>query len=237
MWLRCNKCKDHNSTDNTSNPAEQLPKSAEATKPANATASVVEHTKTDSNGNTTSQTTVTLDPDKRQEADMTEIEDGAIPDSEEVQGQDMNLGKEFYTIEASSGKQFFLIIDRDGQQEEIYFLTQITENDLLNVTEDNSETLPKNSAALESQIPVMESALPNNNTDYKETQEVPVPTEAPAEETPDEPEPDEGSDEDPSNPILGYILMAILGGVVILIGYYFKVVKPRQDGDFMSQSS
>ncbi|MBQ7587490.1 MAG: DUF4366 domain-containing protein [Lachnospiraceae bacterium] len=227
--------KDPNSTDNTSNPAEQLPKSAEATKPANATASVVEHTKTDSNGNTTSQTTVTLDPDKRQVADMTDIEEGAIPDSEEVQGQDMNLGKEFYTIEAASGKQFFLIIDRDGQQEEVYFLTQITENDLLNVTTDNSETLPKNSAALESQIPVTESALPNNNTDYEETQEVPVPTEAPAEGTPDEPEPDGGLDEDPSNPILGYILMAILGGAVILIGYYFKVIKPRQDGDFIEE--
>lgn len=29
----------------------------------------------------------------------------------------------------------------------VYFLTEITENDLLNTTSDNSETLPKNSAA------------------------------------------------------------------------------------------
>ena len=35
----------------------------------------------------------------------------------------------------------------------VYFLTEITENDLLNATSGNSETLPKNSAALESAIP------------------------------------------------------------------------------------
>ncbi len=45
----------------------------------------------------------------------------------------------------------------------VYFLTEVTENDLLNVTANNSETLPKNSAALESAIPVTEGALPNNN--------------------------------------------------------------------------
>ena len=46
----------------------------------------------------------------------------------------------------------YLIIDRDGEEEMVYFLTEITENDLLNATSDNSETLPKNSAALESAI-------------------------------------------------------------------------------------
>lgn len=38
------------------NPAEQLPESATPTKPGSATGTVTEHTKTDSNGNTTSQT-------------------------------------------------------------------------------------------------------------------------------------------------------------------------------------
>ncbi|MCR5234961.1 MAG: DUF4366 domain-containing protein [Lachnospiraceae bacterium] len=225
--------KDPNSNDNN-NPADQLPKSAEPTKPANATATVTEHTKTDSNGNTTSQTPSAQGTKQIVNLDTEGVQEGAIPENE-AQSENMNQGKEFYTIEAASGKQFFLIIDRDGQQEEVYFLTQITENDLLNVTTDNSETLPKNSAALESQIPVTESALPNNNTGYEETQEVPVPTEAPAEDTADEPEVDKEPDEAPSNPILGYILMAALGGIVIIIGYYFKVVKPRQDGDFIEE--
>ena len=73
--------------------------------------------------------------------------------------------KEFYTIQTENEKVFYLIIDRDGEEEVVYFLTEISENDLLNVTTDNSETLPKNSAALESAIPVTDSSLPNNNTD------------------------------------------------------------------------
>ena len=50
----------------------------------------------------------------------------------------------------------------------VYFLTEITENDLLNATSGNSDTLPKNSAALESAIPAGESALPNNNGEKPE---------------------------------------------------------------------
>ena len=231
--------KDPNSDDD-SNPAEQLPASAEATKPSSATATVTDHTKTDSNGNTTSTTSTTTstntspEAQKKAEFAKADAEEAALSDGE--QGEDMNLGKEFYTIEAASGKVFYLIIDRDGQEEMVYFLTEITENDLLNVTTDNSETLPKNSAALESQIPVTESALPNNNTDVDDTHEVETPTEKP-EET-QEAEKEEPTEEEPeapakSNPLLGYIIMAIFGGGVIGAAYYFKVVKKKQDGDFV----
>ena len=80
---------------------------------------------------------------------------------------------------------FYLIIDRDGDEEMVYFLTEISENDLLNTTTDNSETLPKNSAALESAIPVSDSALPNNNaeTDNEETEELPEDGEESTEES------------------------------------------------------
>ena len=231
--------KDPNSDDD-SNPAEQLPASAEATKPSSATATVTDHTRTDSNGNTTSTTSTTTstntspEAQKKAEFAKADAEEAALSDGE--QGEDMNLGKEFYTIEAASGKVFYLIIDRDGQEEMVYFLTEITENDLLNVTTDNSETLPKNSAALESQIPVTESALPNNNVDIDDTHEVETPTETPEELQ--ETETEEPAEEEPaepvkSNPLLGYIIMAIFGGGVIGAAYYFKVVKKKQDGDFV----
>ena len=222
--------KDPNSDDD-SNPAEQLPASAEATKPSSATATVTDHTTTDSNGNTTSTTSTNTSPEAQKKAEFAkaDAEEAALSDGEN--GEDMNLGKEFYTIEAASGKVFYLIIDRDGQDEMVYFLTEITENDLLNVTTDNSETLPKNSAALESQIPVTESALPNNNTDIDDTHEVETPTETP--EEPQETETEEPAEEEPeepvkSNPLLGYIIMAIFGGGVIGAAYYFKVVKKRK---------
>ena len=218
--------KDPNSDDD-SNPAEQLPASAQATNPSSATANVTQHTQTDSNGNTTSQTPKTPEEQKREEFARADAEEEAMKDSES-DGEDMNLGKEFYTIQAASGKVFYLIIDRDGEEEVVYFLTEITENDLLNVTSDNSETLPKNSAALESQIPVTESALPNNNTEIDDTHEV----ETPVEETTDE-SVEETEEPVKSNPLVGYLIMGIFGAGVIGAAYYFKVVKKKQDGDFV----
>ena len=219
-------------SDDDSNPAEQLPASAQATNPSSATANVTQHTQTDSNGNTISQTP---EQQKKEEFAKADAEEASLSDSEE-QGEDMNLGKEFYTIEAASGKVFYLIIDRDGEEEVVYFLTEITENDLLNVTSDNSETLPKNSAALESQIPVTESALPNNNTEIDDTHEVETPAEETTEESVEETgEEAEEETEEPvkSNPLVGYLIMGIFGAAVIGAAYYFKVVKKKQDGDFV----
>ena len=219
-------------SDDDSNPAEQLPASAQATNPSSATANVTQHTQTDSNGNTISQTP---EQQKKEEFAKADAEEASLSDPEE-QGEDMNLGKEFYTIEAASGKVFYLIIDRDGEEEVVYFLTEITENDLLNVTSDNSETLPKNSAALESQIPVTESALPNNNTEIDDTHEVETPVEETTEESVEETgEEAEEETEEPvkSNPLVGYLIMGIFGAAVIGAAYYFKVVKKKQDGDFV----
>ena len=122
---------------------------------------MTEHTKTDSNGNTTSQTS---QAEQKKQA-MAEADAAEKSESEDTGKEDSEQGKEFYTIQTASDKVFYLIIDRDGEEEMVYFLTEITENDLLNATSDNSETLPKNSAALESAIPVSESALSNNNVE------------------------------------------------------------------------
>ena len=207
------------------NPAEQLPESAEATKPGNATAIVTEHTKTDSNGNTTSQ--MSAAEQKKQamaEADKAEKEELGQEEEEAEQG------KEFYTIQTATDKVFYLIIDRDGEQEMVYFLTEITENDLLNVTSDNSESLPKNSAALESAIPVTDGALPNNNTEPLEepeqTEEVEG-TEENTEETEQEPE-----EKAEPNPMISYVLIGGLAVAFIGGAYYFKVVRKKKE-DFI----
>lgn len=207
------------------NPAEQLPESAEATKPGNATAIVTEHTKTDSNGNTTSQ--MSAAEQKKQamaEADKAEKEELGQEEEEAEQG------KEFYTIQTATDKVFYLIIDRDGEQEMVYFLTEITENDLLNVTSDNSETLPKNSAALESAIPVTDGALPNNNTEPLEepeqTEEVEG-TEENTEETEQEPE-----EKAEPNPMISYVLIGGLAVAFIGGAYFFKVVRKKKE-DFI----
>ena len=218
------------------NPAGQLPVNAEATKPGSATGTVTEHTKTDSDGNTVSGDSLSEQKKKAMaEADAAEKEESGDKEKEKEQtGQ----GKEFYTIQTASDKVFYLIIDRDGEEEMVYFLTEITENDLLNVTSDNSETLPKNSAALESAIPTEEGALPNNNGempgDTEQAEENPEgaeDTENPEEtEGTEEPEPEEKTKE--PNPIISYILMGALVIAVIGGAYYFKVVRKKKE-DFI----
>lgn len=209
-----------------SNPAEQLPVSAEATKPSSATGKVTEHTTTDSNGNTTSESSL-AEQKKAAMKEAAAAEEAENSGDSEQSGQ----GKEFYTIQTASDKVFYLIIDRDGEEEVVYFLTEITENDLLNVTSDNSEVLPQNSAALESAIPVTEDALSNNNVE-SEKEEV------------SEPEPDDSIEEnteeaeetpaEEGNPFGTYIVIGVIAVIGIGAGYYFKVVRRKKE-DFIDE--
>ena len=204
------------------NPAEQLPVNAQATKPSSATAQVTEHTKTDSDGNTVSE----LSPAEQKKQAMAEA---AASEEKEESGEKekSETGKEFYTIQTASEKVFYLIIDRDGEEEMVYFLTEVTENDLLNVTADNSETLPKNSAALESAIPVSEGALPNNNGEQETEEEL---TEEPVEdgeENTEEPEPELEKTEE--NPMATYVILGVVAAAAIGGGYYFKVVRKKKE--------
>lgn len=211
------------------NPAEQLPESANPTKPGSATGTVTEHTKTDSSGNTTSQTSP-AEQKKQAMKEAAEAESGKT-ESTEKSGQ----GKEFYTIQTSTEKVFYLIIDRDGEEEMVYFLTEVTENDLLNATSDNSETLPKNSAALESAILNGESALPNNNGEQTDTEGKDAETEgaeaAESTENAEETEPEPEVKEEP-NPMISYVLIGGLALIVIGAAYYFKVVRKKKE-DFI----
>ncbi len=75
------------------NPAEQLPVNAEATKPGNATATVTEHTKTDGDGNTVSQTPEEQKKQEFAKADAAEKEETA--ESEDTEKKQSERGKNF----------------------------------------------------------------------------------------------------------------------------------------------
>ena len=215
------------------NPAEQLPVNAEATKPGNAAATVTEHTKTDGDGNTVSQTPEEQKKQEFAKADAAEKKEKA--ESGDTEKKQSEQGKEFYTIQTASDKVFYLIIDRDGEEEMVYFLTEITENDLLNATSGNSDTLPKNSAALESAIPAGESALPNNNGEKPEDEQQTEENTGETENTEDEESTEETGPEEKAaepNPVISYILMGALAAAFIGGAYYFKVVRKKKE-DFI----
>lgn len=213
--------KDSNEKD----PAEQLPVDASATQPSFATAQVTEHTKTDSNGNTISETgTGTGTSSTKQSPGTGDTTDSADKSSTSKQG------KEFYTIQTASEKVFYLVIDRDGDEEKVYFLTEVSENDLLNTTSDNSETLPKNSAALESAIPVKDAALDNNNTDATGNKKRNAETvEENTEESTEEGSEPETTEQKQDGSGFSYLIMGIAAVAVIGVVYVMKAKKKKEN--------
>lgn len=125
---------------------------------------------------------------------------------------------------------FYLVIDRDGDEEKVYFLTEVSENDLLNTTSDNSETLPKNSAALESAIPVKDAALDNNNTDATGNKKQDVETvEENTEDSTEEGSEPETTEQKQDGSGFSYLIMGIAAVAVIGVVYVMKAKKKKEN--------
>ena len=122
--------------------------------------------------------------------------------------------KEFYTISTKSGKIFYLIIDNSKSQDNVYFLTEVSEKDLMNFTLSDSVTLPEVDTVY---------AEPEK----KAEEEKPETTES-AEK--DKVEDDIQMPEDKS-PFGTYLLIALVAVGAAAGGYYFKVYKPKHEYD------
>ncbi|MEE1258008.1 MAG: DUF4366 domain-containing protein [Lachnospiraceae bacterium] len=141
-----------------------------------------------------------------------------VTDYTEVKGDD-GSAKLFYTFKTESGKVFYLIIDRTENSEVVHFVTDVSENDLLNTTSDNSETLPKNSAAIDSGRPVTIEPVQPEMVEENETE---VETETNETTELQQPVTEE-------NPMGMYIVLGIIGAGVIGGAYYLKVIKKKED--------
>ncbi len=108
-------------------------------------------------------------------------------------------GKEFYTIMTPNENVFYLIIDKQRQTENVYFLNAVTEQDLMALAEisENSGTTT---------IPAPEP--------------MPEPTPEPTPEP--EPAPKKGG----SMGMVVVVLIVLAGGGA---AYYFKIYKPKQE--------
>ena len=114
-------------------------------------------------------------------------------------------GKEFFTITTPSENVFYLIIDRQRDGQNVYFLNAVTEKDLLALAEKDPEP-----AVTE---PVME----------------PEPETEPPTEPEPEPEPEKTSGF-PMGNILMIAAVLLAGGGA---GYYFKVYRPKHEAPDM----
>lgn len=119
-------------------------------------------------------------------------------------------GKEFYTFTSPAGNQFFLIIDKQRSDNNVYFLDYVTEKDLISLAKKDKEN-PM----------ITEAPEPENKQPEPEIKEE-KPEEKPVEE--------ETSEKKQSNTGMVLILLLVTVGVGIA-AYYFKILKPKQELD------
>ncbi len=111
-------------------------------------------------------------------------------------------GKQFYTITTPDENIFYLVIDLQREQDNVYFLNAVTEKDLLALAEKSEDT--------------HDGENPLSTSEPEITPEVtPEPT--------SEPEP-----EQKGNPamLLMVLVVVVIGGGA---GYYFKIYRPKQE--------
>jgi hypothetical protein len=123
--------------------------------------------------------------------------------------------KEFFIVKSDTGNEFYVMIDREGGNENVYFLNAVTEWDLLGLTKEYE--VPNNldpNGELNAAVTAASQA--------PGTQTAP-PTEAAADEAPAEPKEQGGIG------IFGLILLIVFAGAVGAYFYFFKF-KRRNSG-------
>lgn len=111
--------------------------------------------------------------------------------------------KEFFSIETEDGNIFYLIVDRQRDTDNVYLLNAVTEYDLASLAKPGDG---RNISA----VPEAPTVAPT-----------PEPT-APVEPTPAPPE------KSGNNSTLIFVVIAVV--VVGGVGYYLKIVRPKQNG-------
>lgn len=214
---------------NTGNTAQPKP-SGSSGSPANTTAG--------NNGNASAGNTGSTNTSAAQEETTSSIPEGAFtPDGsasvlDEAQGEADD--KQFYTITTEAGNVFYLIIDGKRDSQNVYFLNGVTEADLMALAEkgDGSMSMiPADTActcAEKCEAGKVRTDCPACKNDLtgctgKEAK--------PAE--PEQPEPEQPKKDTGSMGTIIFVIIALLavGG----IGYYVKIVRPKQqaaDEDF-----
>lgn len=120
-------------------------------------------------------------------------------------------GKEFYTIMTPDENVFYLIIDKQRDGENVYFLNAVTESDLMALAQKDTDSQTVTPTAPSEPEP----AAPAE------------PEEPSAPETP-ETEPEQPAPKSNNSMMFLVIVAALAAGG---LGYYFKVYKPKHDLD------
>jgi len=127
-------------------------------------------------------------------------------------------GKMFYSFRTPAGNVFYLIIDRERTTDNVYFLSPVTEYDLIALAE--TAGVPNNTGGTGTSV----SAIPNTPTTGNQNNG----TDENPEKTDTDPETPPAPRKSGNNGMLIFLLIgaAVVGGA----GYYIKIVRPKQQG-------
>lgn len=182
-------------------------------------------------GNTSAENSGNADIGDTQEENTSSIPEGAFtPDGSASvldEAQETVDDKQFYTITTEAGNVFYLIIDGKRDSQNVYFLNGVTEADLMALAEKGDGSMSVIPAGdtctctekcetgkVRTDCPVCKNDL--TGCVGKETK----PTE------PEQPEPEQPKKDTGSIGTIIFVVIALLavGG----IGYYVKIVRPKQ---------
>lgn len=139
-------------------------------------------------------------------------------------------GKEFYTIKTDNEKIFYLVIDNTKGTDNVYFLTEISENDLLNVTGTDYETLGQDMAVADGALADGTGNL-NNGEDSTEENATDGKITSGNENGDKDSSKEDKAEEKKKTPTGTYIFLGVAGVIFITALYYFKVLR-RKNEDF-----
>ena len=138
--------------------------------------------------------------------------EGTVHDKTKTEGNDDNAQKLFYTVTTAEGNVFYMVIDQNQNEDNVYFLNAVTNSDLeaLAVEDENTNNTVKNEN--QEQDNLLEAlSSEQGNTSNEDNLGIDSKSES-------------GSNSR-SNSILILVLIAIGGALY----YYFKVYKNKKD--------
>ena len=115
-----------------------------------------------------------------------------------------NENLQFITVTARDGNEFYIIIDKGAQSENVYFLNTVDESDLAALVEDYTPE----------QVTAEQQPEPSSAPDAE-------PAEAEQAEQPEQ-------DTEKSNSSFMFLIVLVLAGGAGLAVYYFKVFRPKK---------